>query len=284
MQWTFRFQDTPARRPEMTRWWRLAPLLIVLAAGCVTQLNYEGPGPRYAGGIATGTGSATRVPDTLRIVSYNIEFAFRIDSALVVLADPVLRGADIILLQEMDAPSTRRIAEAMGMAYVYYPATKHLRTRRDFGNAVLSRWPITADSKIVLPHLAALGDTRRTATAATVRIGDAEVRVYSAHLGTVANINAQQRKEQLETVLRDAARYERVIIGGDMNDPDIGTVAREQGYAWPTMRGPKTSTAGRLDHIFLKGIAPVPVNGVGTVTDNHGASDHKPVYALVMLR
>lgn len=41
---------------------------------------------------------------------------------------------------------------ALGMSWVYYPAIFRHRSDKDFGNAVLSRWPIIADKKIVLPH------------------------------------------------------------------------------------------------------------------------------------
>ncbi|MEO5510857.1 MAG: endonuclease/exonuclease/phosphatase family protein [Longimicrobiales bacterium] len=261
----------------------LLPLAAMLATGCVTQTNYDGPGPRYSG-VVNGDAAAQNVPDTIRIVSYNIEFAFKVDSAIVVLADPLLRNADIVLLQEMDAHGAERIASALGMHHVYYPATKHMRTGRDFGNAVLSRWPIRSDAKILLPHLAAIGESRRIATAATIEIGEMQIRVYSAHLGTVANINADQRTEQFETLLADAAPFDRVIIGGDMNDPDIGSVARDRGYAWPTAREPRTAKIGRLDHVFLKGLAPARENGSGTIVDNHHASDHKPIWALAILR
>lgn len=254
----------------------------MLASGCAYATNYEAAGPRYAAPLVTP--APAHVPDTLRVVSFNIAFAKQIDSAIVALNDPALRDADVVLLQEMDAPGTARIASALRMGYVYYPATKHPKTRRDFGNAVLSRWPIIEDRKIVLPHLALIGQTQRIATGVTLQIGDMAVRVYSVHLGTVANINLEQRREQMQTIMADAGRYAHVIIGGDMNDSRVGAFARENGYAWPTQDGPRTATATRLDHVFLKGIAASLSNGSGTVLNNHHASDHRPIWALAVLR
>jgi endonuclease/exonuclease/phosphatase family metal-dependent hydrolase len=254
----------------------------MLVCGCAYATNYEEAGPRYAAPLVTP--APLRVPDTLRVVSFNIAFARQIDSAIVVLRAPELRDADVVLLQEMYAPGTARIASALGMGYVYYPATKHPKTRRDFGNAVLSRWPIVEDRKIILPHVALIGQTQRIATGATLQIGDIAVRVYSAHLGTVANINFEERSEQIDAIMADAERYQHVIIGGDMNDSRVGRVARENGYAWPTQYGPRTATATRLDHVFLKGIAPALSNGAGTVVNNHHASDHRPIWALAVLR
>jgi endonuclease/exonuclease/phosphatase family metal-dependent hydrolase len=105
---------------------------------------------------------------TLRIVSFNIEFGVHVDSAIGLLtSDPALRAADVILLQEMDGEGTERVADALGFWYVYFPAIYHLRTHREFGNAVLSRWPIVEDRKILLPHTACAAagtvlDVRRT--------------------------------------------------------------------------------------------------------------------------
>jgi endonuclease/exonuclease/phosphatase family metal-dependent hydrolase len=167
---------------------------------------------------------------------------------------------------------------------VYYPALLSLRTQRNFGNAVLSRWPIVGDGKIVLPHVSRFSRTQRTATVATIRVGSRLVRVYSTHLGTMSDVAPASRREQLQAILADAALYQRVVIGGDMNDEGVGRVARERGYAWPTQHGPATHPLGRLDHIFLRGLTS-PANGAaGTVLDARGSSDHLPVWAVATLQ
>ncbi len=247
---------------------------------CRTGQNHLAPTePRYAG---VGIPADRPVPDTLRIVSFNVKYAERVDSAIVVLTtEPALRDPDVLLLQEMDAGGTRRIAQALGMSWIYYPAIFRHRSAKDFGNAVLSRWPIVADAKIVLPHVSRYARTQRTATAATIRLGDINLRVYSTHLGTPADITEAERQSQLRTILSDAASHSRVIIGGDMNSSTIGSVATEAGFTWPTWRV-ETSRFGSWDHIFLKGL-PLPRSGfAGTIDNVRGASDHKPVWALVM--
>jgi endonuclease/exonuclease/phosphatase family metal-dependent hydrolase len=260
-------------------------LLILLLTGCRTGIDYPAVGgPRYAGGPVRLAADRAEV-DTLHIVTYNIEFALRVDSAIALLAsDSALRGADVVLLQEMDDAGTRRIAETLGMSYRYYPATFNLKYRRDVGNAVLSRWPIVEDSKIVLPHRSRFVGTHRTATAATVRIGDSLVRVYSTHLGTIANVGPEARRNQLRTILADADRYPKVIIGGDLNYPWVGSVALDRGYAWPTEKGPRTAVVGRIDHIFFKGLLPPERDAAGTVTHGPRASDHRPVWARAILQ
>ncbi len=150
---------------------RLALLLVgvVLFSSCRTGANYPAPdGPRYSG-RPEGIDSPRITPDTLRLVSFNIKYGEQMDSALYLLAThPELRAADILLLQEVDNDGTQRVARAFGFAYVYYPAMKRVNTGRDFGNAVVSRFPIIADRKIVLPHMARLAGGQRTATAATL--------------------------------------------------------------------------------------------------------------------
>jgi endonuclease/exonuclease/phosphatase family metal-dependent hydrolase len=265
---------------------RTALILAILAiAACRTGRNYETPeGPRYAGGPREDSTDGRAAPDTLRLVSFNIEFSLQVDSAIALLgADPALRGADVVLLQEMNAKATKRIAGALGLWYVYYPAFFHYRTDQEVGNAVLSRWPIVEDRKIILPHVSRFVRTQRTATAATIRVGDVLLRVYSTHLGTMGDLAPTARRDQLRAILADAEHYPRVIIGGDMNDAGVGEVARAQGYAWPTQHGPPTSSLGRLDHIFLKGLGAPDSGSAGTVLDVGGASDHLAVWALGLL-
>ncbi len=264
---------------------RLTIFGLLVLAGCRTGRNYPGTeGPRYAG-VPADSIARRATADTLRIVSFNVEFSRRVDSAILVLSThPELRGADVILVQEMDSGATKRIAEALGLWYVYYPAIFHVRADRQFGNAVLARWPIVDDAKLVLPHPSRYARTQRTATAATIRVGATEIRVYSTHLGTPLDISASARRNQLRAIIRDAERYDRVVIGGDLNSESVGEVARESGYTWPTELGPKTTSWGRWDHIFLKGLRSPDTLAAGTVIDARATSDHVPVWAKAVLR
>ncbi len=254
---------------------------IAAAAGCAAAGNYTAQlGPRYAGGVHAWA----RAPDSIRFVTFNLKLGERVDRAIELFqSDPALRGADIVALQEMDAHGTSRLAEALGMAYVYYPATVHPKTGRDFGNAVLSRWPIAEDRKIVLPHPDGFRGTRRAAVAATVVLGKVCVRVYSVHLGTAIWIGPESKRDQVREVLGDAARYERVIVAGDMNSHAIGSELRAHGYRWPTERQPATNLVFNWDHIFLSGLELAGTASTGVVLDNRGTSDHRPVWALVVV-
>jgi endonuclease/exonuclease/phosphatase family metal-dependent hydrolase len=262
---------------------RCGVLLLIWTVACHTGRNYTNPAePRYAGGPPhpVPPGPVTRI----KVVSFNVEFSQHIDSAIALLQnEPALHGADIVLLQEMNERPARRIADALGLWFVYYPAIYHYRTHQLFGNAVLSQWPIVDDRKIILPHRSRFVGTQRTATAATISLGFRMVRVYSTHLGTMSDIGAGARREQLRAIMADAVRYQLVIIGGDMNDAEVGKVAREAGYAWPTEHGPPTSALGRLDHIFLKGLSRPDSAASGAVVDVGKTSDHLPVWAVGLL-
>ena len=255
---------------------------VLLLAACRTGDNYVGSdAPRHAGVAAHAVDPGPA--DTLRVVTFNIAFAREIDAAIELLSShPDLRDADVLLLQEMDAPATERIAQALGMRWVYYPAIRSRRTDRDFGNAVLSSWPIVADARLVLPHRAGMSGTQRIATGVSIAFGRDTVRVYSTHLGAAFEIGDAARRDQMAAILHDAARYERVVIGGDLNDEDAGRVALERGYDWPTREGPRTTAVARWDHVLTRGFAPPPSTATGTVVEADGISDHRPVWVRLV--
>ena len=259
--------------------------MVGLISGCATAtLNYsDTSGPRYAGGEA---GMVPLVaPAALRVVTFNIEYAIAIDSAIGLLKhDPALRGADVLLLQEMDESGTRRIAEGLGMQYVYYPATVHPVVKHDFGNAILSRWPIVEDDKIILPHNGWWRKTERAAVAATLQVGNQRIRVYDVHFAMVTEQTPGHRQAQAEAVIADSRLgWDKVIVGGDLNDPALGQVFADSGFTWPTRSEMPTRHEWRFDHILLKGLALESAGSTGVVTDVRGASDHKAVWAVVSL-
>jgi endonuclease/exonuclease/phosphatase family metal-dependent hydrolase len=222
--------------------------------------------------------------DTIRIVSLNLEYGKEARRAAGVLRNAApLRDADIILLQEMTAPATKLIADSLGMRYVYYPAIYNRIKRRDIGNAILSRWPITEDSKLILPNRSRYAGTQRTATAATITLGPRTIRVYSTHFGTPADLGWKGRVMQLRGILDDASSYQFVVIGGDMNSKDIGRIARESGYVWPTDTIPKSNDFGRLDHFFVRGLTMATSGGTGTHRLPRSISDHNPIWIRLAL-
>ncbi len=258
--------------------------LLAFCLACRPGVNYPDPAsPRYGDTatvvIAPGKG------DTLRIVSFNIEYSRHARQAAQILSTaPTLRDADIILLQEMTAPATKFLADSLHMRYVYYPAIYNRIVHRDIGNAILSRWPITDDAKLILPSRSRYAKTQRIATAATIRIEDQRIRVYSTHFGTPADLGWKGRVAQLRGILDNASQYPLVIIGGDMNSQDIGRIARESGYTWPTDTIPRSNAFGRFDHFFVRGLTLLSSRSVGTHRVQSSVSDHSPIWIMLRLR
>lgn len=264
------------------RCFRTVPSLVLGAlVSCAPPQNYRVPqGPRYAECFASAPDSSE-----IRVVTFNIEFSREIEKAVALLeSDANLRNADIVLLQEMDAPGVRQIASALGMCYVYYPATIHPSSHRDFGNAILSKWPIEGDRKIILPHNGRLGKTQRIAVTGTIRVRGHAIQIYSMHLATWIEVAFNNRKDQARVVADDVEKGPALaLVGGDMNSHDVGEVFADRHYEWPTRRLPHTAKNGTIDHFFLRGLSLRDSASVGVVKDSQGASDHKPVWMVLRM-
>jgi endonuclease/exonuclease/phosphatase family metal-dependent hydrolase len=255
---------------------------VMLLAGCAPTVNLLNPlSPKFEGSYATPV-AATGAANRLRVVSFNIKLADQIDRAIEVLRTGELADADVISLQEMDESGTERIARALGLNYVYYPGSIHPTRHRYFGPAILTRWPIVASRKILLPYEAPFRHQRRTATAATIDVGGSCVRVYAVHLETQAKATHWDREHQVDAILADAAETKcPVIVAGDFNSKGIGNYLEQKGYSWPTRNVGHTITWFSWDHIFARGLALPDSASAGKLSEVHGASDHRPVWATL---
>ena len=258
-------------------------LVAALGLGCATAHNYLEPdSPRYAGGPGQATREAS--PDgSLRVVTFNVAYARQITEAVAALRAEPLRGADVIALQEMDAPGTASIAEALGLNYVYYPASRHPKTGRDFGNAILSPWPIEGSHKVLLPGRARVSHQARAAVAAVVRVGGRPITVYSVHLTSPFGMGGGGRARQADAVLADAEKSAHpVIVAGDFNSSGIGKRFRAKGFEWPTEKVGDSAGPFSFDHVFARGLSPSAVaKKAGVAKAGPRASDHWPVWAIL---
>ena len=254
----------------------------MLLGGCSRTINLLDPeAPRFAGAYAPAAAVSPAAP--IRIVTFNIKLSRRIDRAIAVLQSDSLRDADVIALQEMDDHGVDRIARALALDYVYYPSSVDPADHRYFGPAVLSRWPIALGWKLLLPHEARFRHQRRTATAAELVIRGRRVRVYAVHLETPFKASDAEREDQVRTVLADAERFDGpVVIAGDFNSYGIGQVVADQGFRWLTARLEPSISIFSWDHIFVRHLSPASPASAGVVRHVHGASDHRPVWAVVV--
>jgi endonuclease/exonuclease/phosphatase (EEP) superfamily protein YafD len=250
-------------------------------AGCLPAVtNYATtPGPRFAGPPAQAPW-AGEAPG-LKVVTWNVKWGEQPEAAAEILAThPRLREADIVLLQEMHETAVETIAARLGSGYVYYPAMVHPRVRHHVGNAILSRWPLLEDRKVVLPHLGRIGGTARAAVVATVKVREQRIRVYSLHLATPFEIGHRGIEDQVRAVIQDAAGSpDPVLIAGDFNSSRVGGLLVDAGYEWVTQRIGRTAWIMALDHVFIRGLDLRPV--AGTVVEKPIPSDHRPVWAVM---
>ena len=260
-------------------------LLILLLAGCSTMENYE----QMDGPIYTGQYAPTDHPfdGTIKVVTWNIKFGREIEQAIDELSTtPELTGADLLLLQELHADGVDAVAKALGYNYVYYPASRHSRHNQDFGNAVLSIWPLIDSRKVLLPNANWRNGQRRIAVQGTTQIDDLVVDAYSVHTETMW-MGAEGRSEQLDAIASEMENdVGPAIVGGDFNTltPQSLELLNERlsdaGFERASAATTPTFDVGiglTVDHLFARGFM-VLDTGVWSATT---ASDHYPVWALL---
>jgi endonuclease/exonuclease/phosphatase family metal-dependent hydrolase len=257
---------------------------LALAAGCAPAINLPDPSsPRFLGAYASYPGDTSAAP--IRIVAFNVKLGRRVDRAIEVLKSDSLRGADIITLEEMTDVASDRIARALRLNYAYYPSFIHPTDHTYFGPAVLSRWPIVRSWKLFLPHRSRTRGQIRTATAADIVIRGDTTRVYAVHLETPSGASDAARADQARAILADVGDFPGpVIVGGDFNSYGVGLVFAHAGYRWLTKYVEHTISYFAWDHIFVRGLEPLrsDLSSAGVVREVRGASDHHPVWAVVV--
>jgi len=242
--------------------------------------------PRYAVTRQTNVSPRPSFKKSLKVVSYNIEYALKISKAIDLLKHyEELKDADVILLQEMDAEGVEKIAQALEYNYVYYPAVIHPIHGKDFGNAVLSKWSIIDDEKIILPNLSTRS-RQRIAVGATLQIEDKLVKVFSLHMGIF--VKPSERKKRVRTILETVApSIDYCIVGGDFNTftkkdhKEIQEAFTKsnfefatEGIGWTNRHWYLFFNKPALDHIYTKGMH---VASAGKIMDRT-ASDHLPIW------
>ena len=280
-----------------------------LGLACAHATNYaDTSGPIYTGARHRAPPPAPGALEPLRVVSFNIEYAIKIDGALELMRkEPPLRAPDILCLQEMDTLGTQRIARALGMNFVYAPSGIHPKYKRDFGCAILSPWPLEHPRKILLPHGARVTGLRRAAVSAILVRGGQRLLIYSIHLPSPLGISGGSREDQVATLAADvdsvmralggpanhsAGRVDGVILAGDFNSRGICEALVRAGFVWSTRHAAASARLTLLganllhlhyDHVLVRGLATAPgPDSLGVIADNRGVSDHQPIWVRLV--
>jgi endonuclease/exonuclease/phosphatase family metal-dependent hydrolase len=269
----------------------LVALLVAcfLLTSCGPASNYlDALEPQFVGNYSD---YSSEFSGTIKAVSYNISFADNIDRAIHELGEfEELKDADIILLQEMDETGTEAIAQALGYNYVYYPASIHSRSDKNFGNAILAKWPIHAPEKIILPYKSPRNQEIRIAVKAIVTIDGMEIPTYSVHTETFW-LGRQKRDAQVDALIESIdTNQPHIIVGGDFNTltpksvtelqdsfTEVGMERATEGIGYTAQYSALEFT---LDHIFTKGMTVIDVGK----SDDAEASDHLPIWAKLRPR
>lgn len=262
-------------------------IICLCCSGCQSVYNFTDPdGPAWR-----ETSNAVvneRDPETIRVISYNVQYSKKINEAILELQTyPNLMDADVIMLQEMDTLGVQQIAAALNLSSVYYPAATHGKDHSYFGNAILSKWPIIDSHKIVLPHLSMFG-RQRIGVAATVQIGSHKVQLVNVHFETMT-MKRRKRVDQLKEIISFVQlTYSDgpLLVAGDFNSffpkdrKRFSALMAEAGIDWASQDIKYTARAlgglikPTLDLIFVREL---DVKEVG-VERKTKASDHLPVF------
>ncbi|MBC7693226.1 MAG: endonuclease/exonuclease/phosphatase family protein [Methylotenera sp.] len=231
----------------------------------------------------------------LKFVSYNIHWSENLDGVIADLKNiDSLRNADVYLLQEVAGTvggdnTARVIAQALNLNYVYSPGC--VLYGKDYGNAILSRWPLKNFYKANLPHSEL--NVQRTALGATVQVGDREMQALSIHLSVKFPDSVGLEHSRVDQVREAITQTNRnnlpTFFSGDFNKlnpfawSNILGLFRDSGYVvshgsmgW-TFRDYRLP----LDFAFTRG-------SLETVRAGNeysaGGSDHIPIWAEVNLK
>lgn len=235
----------------------------------------------------------------LRIMSYNVHGCKGMDGRVSTerIARVIARyDPDIVALQELDAGRSRSsgvnqveiIAKKLGMSFQFHPARRH--QQEEYGNAILSRYPMEMIKKDSLPKLWNKTFLEpRGAIWVYVLYQGARINVINTHL----SLWSKERRLQMNTLLSgDWMRHPDcsgpIILCGDLNMAPNSVVYKEimkkfnDSQLMLSGHKPiKTWFSGypfrRIDHVFLSAEFNVQsIEGSHTTLDRM-ASDHLPV-------
>ncbi|HEY0191186.1 MAG TPA: endonuclease/exonuclease/phosphatase family protein [Kofleriaceae bacterium] len=239
----------------------------------------------------------------LRALSYNIHKCIggvdrRYDPARIA---EVIRKLeiDIAMLQEVDGGVKRSnfdhqtdlLAEQLGLRYRTWFPNVDIRGGGQYGNAILSRYPIIESSNI---DLSIRFKKKRSALHAVLRVRhedvDRTVHVYNMHLG----LARFERRIQLRKFL-DSHPFQNlhgdtpVVVGGDLNDVygglgDFLAPAGFRGIERRPLTFPAWGPVRALDAIFVRGDLDLVRLSRCDSDLARRASDHRPLVADIGLR
>ncbi|MBM7492929.1 endonuclease/exonuclease/phosphatase family metal-dependent hydrolase [Micromonospora luteifusca] len=269
---------------------RPGPFPLLRAAGAVTVLALLAPVLADEVPVASNRDGP---PQRLTVVAYNIRMGFGLDGRfdLTGLTEAVHRQRpDVVLLSEVDRAwllngghdTLDLLADRLGMPYVFGPAADPV-----WGDAVLSRWPVTDPRTLPLPAVGA--PTGAQALAVTLDLGDGvRTAVVSTHLQPPPGQGPVDQARAVADFAIGYAAGRPLVVAGDLNtepgDEAFGQftnagLADALAAARPLATSPADDPHEQIDHIFVSpGLTPSDPVAVRST-----ASDHLPVAVTLTL-
>ncbi len=243
----------------------------------------------------------------IRVATFNVYYAKNPGRiAAAIKENENLAGADVILLQEIEAHYTeakaraQEIADLLGLYCLYAPA-RDVRSRTEIlgthGLAILTRFPIVSSEVLALKEYNLRYNSRkRIALNAVLNINGKLIQICNVHLDLRLNID--DRIAQAAEIIKNlnAHQIQKIIVGGDFNTVPIYWAGRmlpifyarqkSKFNAFMHSRGFQTRLADigytmrqklvrfSLDSIYTRGLD-VSAFGIERQVE---VSDHKPVW------
>ncbi|WP_333870221.1 endonuclease/exonuclease/phosphatase family protein [Desulforamulus putei] len=222
---------------------------------------------------------------SIRVVSYNIRHARGLDNKVDLnrVAEVLCRSnAQLIGLQEVDKylprshfqHQTKILGRTLNKFWAFAPNLYWGAAQ--YGNAVLSHWPILQYKQYLLPSKG----EQRGLLEAEIQMGHRRISFFCTHLG----LNREERLEQTQEIIRVISQTPcPVILAGDFNDvptsPEYNLLTSVLLDATSAVGGFGTYPANRpeeqIDFIFISPEWQV----LSIFPIKSDASDHLPILA-----
>ncbi|MEV4659579.1 endonuclease/exonuclease/phosphatase family protein [Micromonospora sp. NPDC049301] len=267
-----------------------APLPPLRTTAAITALALLAP--LLADGVPVA-GNRDGPPERLTVVAYNIRMGFGLDGRfdLAGLAAIIDRQRpDVVLLSEVDRgwllngghDTLDLLSDRLGMPYVFAPAADPV-----WGDAVLSRWPVSDPRTLPLPVVGA--PTGAQALAVTLDLGDGvRTAVVSTHLQPPPGRGPVVQARAVADFATGYAAGRPLVVAGDLNtepgDEAFGQfvaagLVDALAAARPLVTSPADDPREQIDHVLVSpGLTPG-----GAVAPRGTASDHLPVAVTLTL-
>ncbi|MFF1478440.1 endonuclease/exonuclease/phosphatase family protein [Streptomyces sp. NPDC058301] len=252
--------------------------------------------------MAAASASSAAARQSLTVLTYNIHHGAGVDDALAL--DRVARvvkdsGADVIGLQEVDRHYDARsdfvdqaawLADRLGMHVVYganlsVGPRRSGAPRREYGTAILSRFPVVESHNTRLPR--PRQGEQRGLLEADINVDGTAVRVLTTHLEHTSQTERLAQADAINSVIEGSSRP--TVLVGDLNATpgtrEVRVLTRHLGDAWRAVgqgagytfdaRSPRK----RIDYVLTSsGIVAQQADVIES-----DASDHLPVSVDVTL-